>query len=302
MTSEKDFIIDLFRGKDSRNEKYYFQVIATNPDETTIFLVNHLGNNKATGADNLNQALKTAKKQYEQVIIKEFTACTPGTYGAENAKETHIVDLTSGNNTPKKQENNSILGLFSNPEAVLMHTIESAKNSGRIDYLEEKINDLKDDKSQLLYKVGEAEADNKRLRELIEKLKEEKNDLKWQKEDQFRELKRNHDDELARHKGTQALIQAGVQGLGGFIQKKLGINDTELSGLLGLGDMNQEQNVESSLSAQISNEINNWLQTESEEKAQQFYQIAQSISINPRLFQDVYELSQGIESPEIEEV
>lgn len=309
------FVLDTYRDKDRRGETYYLTVKAYDKEGSEVLLLSHLNNKTATGAAVLKSIAKRVEGLYNELFIEEFRAFSGGTTGAIEPVATHIVLLKSDSNgKPAVQDesfagvgNNQVFELFGGFQGFVEYTKEQSKVSGKLEGLVEKISDIKEEKALLLAKLGNEEAENKTLKAEIRQLESKLRDLRWKYEDTERTMKNRHDDELRRYKGQNALISAGMQGLGSFITKKLNVSDSDLAGLLGV-DLPEGQSSSAQAGKvdpnikQAADEIFNWMLSTSLETMNKVYAVFSHISSNEGNLNHFAQLASGTTQHEEEEV
>jgi hypothetical protein len=316
MSKTKDlrFVLDLYKGKDERSETYYLTVIGKEKDGSEVLLLSHLNNKAATGYQMLKNLTNRAKKQFSKLIIEEYRTFSNGSSGAIDPVQVHDVSLQQ--NKPAIMEN-SVLELFGGLEGFGALSRQQGQQTARLQYLEEKIEDLKEEKAALLAKVGNHEAHQKQLEKKIIDLQDEMRKMKWKHDDIVRDLKVKHDDELRKYKGQSALVQAGVQGLGGLLVKKLNISDADLQGLLGFDVPQQTQQTQSGglkdveikpeteLSPeqqyikQRADQIHDWIMNTNKAVADKVYAVFQSLASDEENLDAFYSMALPEEQTEI---
>jgi hypothetical protein len=300
-TKDLKFVQDIYKGKDERNEKYFLNVKAIDDDGSQVILLDHINNPGATGSKLLQSLTNRIKNDYSEIIIDEYRAYSPGSAGATEAIQTHRINLRS--NKPVKP-NQELFNMFGGFQGFVNFTSEQARTKGQIDAFQDRLDELKEQKAQLLTKVGNYEAENKKLENEIRRKEDQLRELKWQYEDKIRDLNNEHDKELRKYKGQSAIINAGVQGLGGFLMKKLNVSGADLAGFLGLDTGNNEpetqSNQEQSFSATNSNVdpeikqqadmIYNWLLKTDKTVMNKVYSIFDYISSSENNLNELYEM------------
>jgi septal ring factor EnvC (AmiA/AmiB activator) len=108
----------------------------------------------------------------------------------------HNVLLKS--NKPVKP-NQDLFNMFGGFQGFVNFTSEQARTKGQIDAYQDRIDELKEQKAQLLAKVGNYEAENKKLERDIRQKEDQNRELKWQYEDKIRDLNNENDKELRKY-------------------------------------------------------------------------------------------------------
>jgi hypothetical protein len=302
-TKDLKFVQDIYKGKDDRNEKYYLSVKAIDNDGNQVILLDHLNNSGATGARLLKNLLNRVQHEYAELIIEEYRAFSPGSAGAIEPVQVHNVILRS--NKPVKSENQDLFNMFGGFQGFVNFASEQARTKGQIDAFNDRLDELKEQKAQLIAKLGNYEADNKKLEQEIRRKEDQIRELKWQYEDKIRDLNNEHDKELRKFKGQSAIINAGVQGLGSLLMKKLNVSGSDLAGFLGLETTETDQpqaqasqmpnvqvepdNVEPEIK-QKADMIYNWLLRTDKTIMEKVFAIFSSISASEQNLNDIYEL------------
>lgn len=313
-TKDLKFVLDIYKGKDERGETYYLTVIGRDKEGSEVLLLSHLNNKTATGYQTLKNITNRAKKQFESLIIEEYRTFSNGSSGAVEPVQVHEISLQQ--NKPAIMEN-SVLDLFGGLEGFGSFSRQQGQQAARLQYLEEKIEDLKEEKAALLTKVGNYEAHQKQLEKKIIDLQDEMRKMKWKHDDNIRDLKIKSDEELRKYKGQNAVIQAGVQGLGGLLVKKLNISDADLQGLLGFETQEKQTQTETTSNLkevdiepanlspeqqyikQYADQIHNWLMTTNKEVTDKVYAVFQSLASDEENLDAYYAMAVPEDDPVI---
>jgi len=297
-TKDLKLVHDIYKVKDEKNEKYFLNIKAIDEDGSEVILLDHHNNSGATGSKMLQSITGRNKNDFQQLVIEEYRAYTPGSAGATEPVQVHNVLLRS--NKPARTENTEMFGMFGGFQGFVNFTADHSRTKGEIQGLQDRVIELKESKSQLIAKLGFHESENKRLELRIRELEDKIRDLKWKHDDISRDQRNKHDEELRKYKGQSAIIQAGVQGLGGLLMKKLNVSGEVLAGFLG---MEVEPETHQSTTKQSMNNVE--VETVGEltadqqavkEKADKLYQWC--LQTNPSIMGKVYEIFKLISSSE----
>lgn len=232
------FIINLFKNKDETGASYYLTVKAKDKEGSEDLLLTHANNKSATGAKLLRKLANQVKDSHSELIIEEYSAFSPGSSGAIEPIQTHIVSLEQ--NKPAVMEN-EITQMFGGLGGFGDFRERQGANLARLEGLNRDLGKSEKEKAEILAKLGTYEARNEKLKNKVSDLKDKIKELKWEYDDKMRDLKNSHDDELRKYKGQSAIITAGVQGLGGFLANKLNVSDEDLQGFLGMDTPGQNE-------------------------------------------------------------
>jgi hypothetical protein len=307
-TKDLKFVQDIYKGKDDRNERYFLNVKAIEDNGNVVILLDHTNNSGATGAQLLRNLTNRVKNDYSELVIEEYRAFSPNSAGSMEPVQVHNILLKS--NKPAKSDNQELFNMFGGFQGFINFTSEQARTKGQIDAYQDRIDELKEQKSQLLAKVGNYEAENKKLESEIRRREDQARELKYKYEDKIRDLINDHDKELRKYKGQSAIINAGVQGLGGLIMKKLNVSGADLAGFLGLestdndNDNSQSGNIHGSMpNVQVepdnvdpeirkkSDMIYSWLLKTDNQTMTKVYAIFEQIAASEQNLNDIYELT-----------
>ena len=296
-TKDAKLVLDIYRAKDDRGETYYLNIIGIDQDGTETLLLDHINNRGATGAKLLQNLINRTKNDYQQIIVEEYRAFTPGSAGAVEPVQVH--NIVFRNNKPAKPEAGDMFNMFGGFQGFVNFTAEQSRTKGQIEALNERIYDLKESKALLLTKLGNYEGENKKLELEIRNLQDKIRELRWKYEDQLRDARNNHDEELRKYKGQSAIISAGMQGVGGLLMKKLNVSPEDLAGFLGFDTETTGQETQQA-GAQMPNvEVEAELSPEQQiikQKADLIYQWC--INSNAQVMEKVYAIFDAINRKE----
>lgn len=263
------FVLDTYKDKDERGKTYFLTVKGIEKDGSEVTLLSHVGDKTATGYDVLKKVAARAKRQFDRIIVEEYNSFSPGSSGATVAATTYKIALKQ-NKTPAIMDS-QVTEIFGGLSGFGQFREEQGRVIARLETMTEKIEDLKEEKAQLLAKLGNYEQEQKASELEIKKLEGRIRDLRWEKEDTERKLTTRHAEELRKYKGQSAIIQAGVQGLGGLLVKKLNISDSDLQGLLGMDAPTQTQTAQNGDAFDENVEVEPENLNPEQQKAKQIY-------------------------------
>jgi len=297
MINDLKFVIDTYKDKDERGKTYFLTIIGRNTEGSEVTLLSHLGDKTATGHEVIRKFANMAKKQFDSLIIKEYGSFSYGSSGASEPVTTYEIALKQNSNKPTTMMNSEVITeMFGGLGGFGQFREEQGKNLARLETMIEKVADLKEQKAQLLAKIGNFEQEQKEFQKEIRKLERRVRDLVWDKDDLERKLTAEHSEELRKYKGQSAIIQAGVQGLGGLLVKKLNISDADLQGLLGMDTPTQPQNQQSNDSAFNEVEVEPENLSPAQEQAKQIYNWM--LTVDADTMNKVYAVFQSLSSDE----
>jgi hypothetical protein len=303
MTTNLKVIQDLYKGKDSRGEKYFYTIKAIDDDGTEVILIDHVGNPNATGSKLLQNTINRVKNDYDKLIIEEYRSKSPGRNGAVSPVQVHDIPLKE--NKPAKLEGTELFNAFGGLHGFIGFTREQARIEGENQAFNQRLDELRAQNSQLLTKLGTYESEIKKLESEIRRKEDMSREVRWQYEDKIRDLQTEHEKELRKYKGQSAIINAGVQGLGSLLMKKLNVSGTDLAGLLGLDTEEQPQQAAQptmqnvhvepdNVSPEIRQKadlIYNWLLKTDVSTMDKVYRIFESIASSEQNLNDIYDLT-----------